>query len=68
VIAQYSLATRKLLNEVHASGKSLYVWTVNRYSSMVRLAGWGVDGLISDRTDVLGQLAPSLSHSPFTPR
>jgi len=68
VIAHYSLATRKLLNEVHASGKSLYVWTVNGYSTMVRLAEWGVDGIISDRTDVLGQLAAGFSYSPFTPR
>lgn len=55
VMAHQSLVTRKLLGEVHDAGKRLYVWTVNRRSTMVRLAGWGVDGIISDRTDVLTQ-------------
>ena len=55
IIAHQSLITRRLLQEVHGAGKCLYVWTVNRRSMMVRLADWGVDGIISDRTDVLAQ-------------
>lgn len=55
VIAHQSLVTSRLLTDVHAAGKSLYVWTVNRKSTMVRLADMGVDGIISDRTDVLAQ-------------
>src|SRR6185437_4832255 len=55
VIAHHSLVTRRLLKDVHEAGKSLYVWTVNRKSAMVRLAEMGVDGIISDRTDVLAQ-------------
>ena len=55
VIAHQPLVTRRLLKDVHEAGKSLYVWTVNRKSAMVRLADMGVDGLISDRTDVLAQ-------------
>lgn len=55
VVAHRSLTTRRLLDEVHDAGKHLYVWTVNRASDMVRLAEWGVDGIISDRTDTLGR-------------
>ncbi len=53
VIAHQSLTTRRLLSQVHGAGKSLYVWTVNRRAAMIRLAEWGVDGIISDRTDML---------------
>jgi glycerophosphoryl diester phosphodiesterase len=55
VIAHQSLATRRLLNAVHEAGKTCWVWTVNRSSAMIRLSDWRVDGLISDRTDVLAQ-------------
>ncbi|HEX7896097.1 MAG TPA: glycerophosphodiester phosphodiesterase [Terriglobales bacterium] len=55
VIAHQSLVTRSLLNDVHAAGKTLWVWTVNRKATMVRLAEMGVDGIISDRTDLLAQ-------------
>ena len=56
VIAHQSLVTRSLLNDVHEAGKSLWVWTVNHRSSMSRLDKLGVDGLISDRTDLLAQI------------
>lgn len=59
VIAHQSLVTRRLLNDVHAAGKNLWVWTVNRKSAIVRLADMGVDGIISDRTDVLAQTLAS---------
>ncbi|HZP17339.1 MAG TPA: glycerophosphodiester phosphodiesterase [Terriglobales bacterium] len=61
VIPHQSVASRKLVNEVHAAGKKLFVWTVNRKSVMLRLAEWGVDGLISDRTALLAQ---TLKHNP----
>jgi glycerophosphoryl diester phosphodiesterase len=53
VIAKESLVTPQLIGKAHDRGKELFVWTVNRKSSMVRLAGWGVDGIISDKTDLL---------------
>jgi glycerophosphoryl diester phosphodiesterase len=55
VIAHQSIATRRLLNSVHDARKTFWVWTVNRSSTMIRLSDWRVDGLISDRTDVLAQ-------------
>ncbi len=53
VIAHHSLVNLRLLNDVQRAGKRLWAWTVNRRSAMTRLATLGLDGLISDRTDVL---------------
>ncbi|HUJ72870.1 MAG TPA: glycerophosphodiester phosphodiesterase family protein, partial [Verrucomicrobiae bacterium] len=33
-------------------GWKLFVWTVNREADMKKLAGWGVDGLITNHPDV----------------
>jgi glycerophosphoryl diester phosphodiesterase len=48
VIPHYSLITPKLVREIQDSGKKILVWTVNRRSLMLRLAHWGVHGIISD--------------------
>lgn len=36
---------------LHGSGKTVAVWTVNSKPEWRRLAGWGVDALITDRPD-----------------
>lgn len=43
-----NLVSQQLIAEVHARGRKLFAWTVNDAVDMLRLAGWGVDGLISD--------------------
>jgi glycerophosphoryl diester phosphodiesterase len=53
VIPHYSLVTRELVDQVHDAGRKLFVWTVNGKASMLRFAGWGVDGIISDKTKLL---------------
>jgi glycerophosphoryl diester phosphodiesterase len=53
VIPRKSLVTAALVNEVHDAGKFLITWTVNDRRSMLRFAHWGVDGIISDRTELL---------------
>jgi len=55
VIPHYSLVTRKLVQEVHGAGKKLLTWTVNDPTAMLRIANWGVDGIISDETGLLVQ-------------
>jgi glycerophosphoryl diester phosphodiesterase len=53
VIPHYSLVTRELVDQVHDAGKKLFVWTVNGKASMLRFADWTVDGIISDKTELL---------------
>jgi len=53
VIPQFELADRELLEAVHAAGKRIMVWTVNRPERMREFAGWGVDAIISDQTELL---------------
>jgi glycerophosphoryl diester phosphodiesterase len=53
VIPHSSLITRKLVQEVHSAGRKLLSWTVNDPRAMLRLADWGVDGIISDETELL---------------
>lgn len=45
--------TEALVAEAHALGLAVLPWTVNEPEDMRRLMGWGVDGIISDRPDVL---------------
>ena len=55
VIPHHSLVTLKLVKEVHSAGQKLLTWTVNDRKTMLRLADWGVDGVISDDTELLVQ-------------
>jgi glycerophosphoryl diester phosphodiesterase len=53
MIPQFKLVDQKLVEEVHTTGRKIMVWTVNRPGEMSRLAGWGVDAIISDETEIL---------------
>jgi glycerophosphoryl diester phosphodiesterase len=52
---QYSLLSQGLIDEVHARGMKLFTWTVNDEHELLRLASWGVDGLISDDPRLLAR-------------
>jgi glycerophosphoryl diester phosphodiesterase len=49
--------TPELVSESHAVGLKVVVWTVNQPADMARLIEMGVDGIISDRPDLLRQAA-----------
>ena len=49
----YKHLTNDLLNEAHALGIQVYVWTPDKRSDMVRLIEMGVDGIITNRPDIL---------------
>jgi glycerophosphoryl diester phosphodiesterase len=53
VIPHYRLVTADLLDELHSAGKSVLAWTVNDIQTMKRLTALGVDGIISDETQLL---------------
>ena len=47
---------RKLIESAHAHGLQVHVWTVNSRSEMGELLDLGVDGIITDRPDVLKEV------------
>jgi glycerophosphoryl diester phosphodiesterase len=53
VIPQFELVDRKLVDIVHAAGKRIMVWTVNRAERMRDFDVWGADAMISDETELL---------------
>jgi glycerophosphoryl diester phosphodiesterase len=55
VIPHYSLLSKDLVASLRAAGKILFTWTVNNKTSMLRLGEWGVDGIISDNTELLAR-------------
>jgi glycerophosphoryl diester phosphodiesterase len=48
--------TEALVKATHARGLKLGTWTVDATAEMKRLAGWGVDGITSNRPDELVQV------------
>ena len=49
--------TMALVAEAHTLGLRVVVWTVNKPDDMTRMIEVGVDGIISDRPDLLRQVA-----------
>ncbi len=52
----HELGTPALIGELRGAGQAADVWTVNDVSGMRRFALLGVDGLITDRPDLLQQV------------
>ncbi|MGH8661088.1 MAG: glycerophosphodiester phosphodiesterase [Burkholderiales bacterium] len=64
--------TRKQVKEAQSLGLKVVVWTVNNPADMRRMIEWGVDGIISDRPDLLrtaaGEMRVALPRpTPVTP-
>jgi len=57
-VPSFSLVSQRLIDEVHAREVRLLTWTVNDSYDLLRLAGWGVDGLISDDPRLLARTFP----------
>lgn len=49
--------TATLISEAHRLGLRVVVWTVNKREDMARMIELGVDGIISDRPDLLREVA-----------
>ena len=53
VIPQQKLVSQELIERVQREEKKIFVWTVNEREAMLKFADWGVDGIISDETELL---------------
>ncbi len=53
VIPHHSLVNKMLVEDIQSAGCRVFVWTVNDEETMRRLVHWGVDGIISDDTELL---------------
>lgn len=50
------LASKRLLEAAHKGGKQVHVWTVNDPERMRQLLALGVDGIVTDRPDLLNEV------------
>ena len=46
----------RFLEAAHRAGKQVHVWVVNNPADMHRLLDLGVDGIVTDRADLLLQV------------
>lgn len=53
---RHRVVTPGFISALHARGVQVHVWTVNEREDMRRLLEWGIDGIVTDRPDVLGAL------------
>ena len=53
----------KLVDAVHEAGAHLHVWTVNEPEFMHDLLDLGVDGIVSDRPDLLNDVLEERNHA-----
>lgn len=51
-----AILTRRHVDNAHRAGKAVHVWTVNSREDMKHLLDLGVDGIVTDRADVLKDL------------
>jgi len=52
-VGRATVLTRRHIDRAHREDRSVYVWTINDTADMEALLDLGVDGLISDRADLL---------------
>lgn len=53
---------RKLVEAIHRSGVQVHNWTVNEAADMHRLLDLGVDGIVTDRPDILNNVVRERGH------
>jgi glycerophosphoryl diester phosphodiesterase len=47
------VVSRRFVEDAHACGLGVHVWTVDAEPDAARLLAWGVDALITDRPDII---------------
>ncbi len=61
------ILTPAFVRELHDHGVDVHVWTVNEPDDMHRLLDWGVDGLVTDRPDLLADILTARFGRPRAP-
>ena len=61
------ILSRRLLAEAHKRNLPVHVWTVDDPDHMRRLLDWGVDGIQTDRPDILAQVLTEMIGRPPPP-
>jgi glycerophosphoryl diester phosphodiesterase len=61
------VVSRRFVREAHRLNLPVQVWTVDRGADMRRLLAWGVDGIQTDRPDVLSRVLTELVGRPVPP-
>jgi glycerophosphoryl diester phosphodiesterase len=61
------ILTPRLVQDFHRRGVLVHVWTVNEEADMNRLLDWGVDGLVTDRPDLLATVLHRRYGRPLPP-
>lgn len=49
----YKFCSKRVIKKIHKLGKTVYVWTVNKPRKAKKLAKRGVDGIITNKPDIL---------------
>lgn len=62
-----TVVTPRFVREAHRLSIPVQVWTVNEEEDMRRLLDWGVDGIQTDRPDVLSRILTERSGRPSPP-
>ena len=57
VAGRTRVVSPRFVDDAHAAGLAVQVWTVDTEADARRLFEWGVDGLITDRPDVIVPIA-----------
>lgn len=58
------VVSKKSITRAHALGLQIHVWVVNEATDMHRLLDLGVDGIMSDRADLLATVMQERGHWP----
>ncbi len=64
---RFHAVTPRLIRAAHAVNMPVYVWTVNDPHDMRRLLGWGADGIMTDRPDILAEVLEEVAERPSPP-